>query len=155
MNISQENIGQGNRAMAAVLLLYYHMHKDGGFGNDQTVYLDELDFNGFDYLDVVVEPDCQPEIDGSLLRQGAVIYLLCDLNDIVGEYEDDFHAQPALQKITAKLSNHTEDVPEVTSILQLAQSSGLDFDFPAFQAILSKIYQKYVISQFTDATIIT
>ncbi len=49
MIIDSSNVAIGNRAMAAVLLLYYHLRAEGGVTHDQTVYLTALDFNGFDF----------------------------------------------------------------------------------------------------------
>ena len=51
MVIDKDNCHIGNKAMASVLLLYYHLIKEGGFTNDQTIYIDPDDFNGFKYID--------------------------------------------------------------------------------------------------------
>lgn len=40
MEINSENCSVGNKAMANVLLLYFHILSEGGITNDQTVYLD-------------------------------------------------------------------------------------------------------------------
>jgi len=79
MHIDSENRTLGNRAMASVLLLYYHLIHEGGFTNDQMVYVDRQEFDVFSYVDVVVSPEQQYEIDQRLLRRGAAIGLLCEL----------------------------------------------------------------------------
>ena len=62
--------------MASVLLLYYHLIQENGFTNDQTVYIDTQDFDGFSFLDVKVDESYCVEIDELLLREGAIIFLI-------------------------------------------------------------------------------
>ena len=110
-----------NKAMASVLLLYYHLLDEGGITNDQTVYIDQNDFNVFDFLDAEgKEPaGINLDLDEVLLREGAIIYLLCDLNDFIGEYDDDFHSQPQTKKILNALKGHEHSpIPEVSDLLK-------------------------------------
>ena len=81
----------GNKAMANVLLLYFHILTEKGITNDQTVYLDEQEFDPEKFIDVVVSDSASVDIDESFLREGAIIFWLCELNDVVGEYDDSFH----------------------------------------------------------------
>ena len=82
--IGLDNCSAGNRAMASVLLLYFHLLREGGITNDQAVYIDADDFDPFAYASVEVAPELDPEIDQALLREGAVVFLLCDLYDVIG-----------------------------------------------------------------------
>ena len=143
MIIDETNTQVGNKAMAAVLLLYYHLVIEGGFTHSQTVYLDADDFNGFDFLDVDVRDqiDEEPEIDQALLREGAVIYLLCELHDVLGEFEADYHDQPYLLRVVEALEAHRDaPIPEVGPLLDLVAVPEADFDYPAYNEILQGIY---------------
>ncbi len=57
MIIDETNYEIGNKAMASVLLLYYHLLDEGGITNDQTVYIDPNDFNGFDFINLELKAD--------------------------------------------------------------------------------------------------
>jgi hypothetical protein len=120
--------------MAQVLLLYYHLISEGGFTNDQTVYIDRDNFDGFSFLDSkVIEKDCSLDIDGKLIREGAVIYLLCDLNDMVGEYEEDYLQQNYMMKIINSLSNQqTKTVPEAIDLVTLVSRGEESLDYSEY-----------------------
>ena len=87
MLIDFENAVQANRAMASVLLLYYHLLREGGIIHEQTVYVNLDDFDAFEYLTAEVTKEQRNETDQQMLREGAAIYLLCELNDVVTDYE--------------------------------------------------------------------
>lgn len=154
ITIGTHNTMQGNQAMASVLLLYYHLLRDGGFANDQTVYIDTAQFNGSDFLDTEVSTDCADEIDQQLLREGAVMYLLCDLQDVIGEHDDNFLSQPTAQKIIGLLDtdNVLSTVPEIHKILELLQASEENFDHTEFSSTLSMVFEMYVVSRFAALT---
>ena len=92
MIINLNNVDKGNRAMASVLLLYYHLAQQKGFNHAETVYIDPNVFDGFSYLQVTIQEEANMSlgIDETLLREGAIIYLLCDLNDIICDYDEDY-----------------------------------------------------------------
>ena len=103
----------GNRAMASVLLLYYHLMREGGITNDQTVYIVSEDFNASDFVDVEVEDGL--EIDQKLIREGACLSLLCDLNDLIGEYGADYLSHPEVKELLRSLmSRGKETLPELS-----------------------------------------
>lgn len=148
MTIDTNNAAQGNQSMASVLLLYYHLLQDGGFGNDQTVYI-QAQFDGFEYIHVEVSAECAQEIDRQLLREGAVISLLCDLQDAIGEHENDFLSFPAVQKIISSLANDGVSVmPEVQDILHVLQTDEQSFDHAGLSHSLAVIFDTYVVSRF-------
>ncbi len=152
MIIDNTNYEIGNKAMASVLLLYYHLLDEGGITNGQTVYLDPKDFNGFDYLGVEVIENTNEslDLDEALIREGAIIYLLCDLDDIIGEYDEDFHSQPFTKKIIEALKNHENSpIPEVAALLKHVSVAESDFNYAAYNQILQSIYRKYVHGFFT------
>lgn len=147
MKINSDNYAIGNRAMASVFLLYYHMIQDGGFTNDQTVYSNSVDVDLSALLDVQREGDGSGEIDDTLIREGAVISLLCDLDDMIGEFEEDYQTQPYTKSIISKLRGRvSNDVPESRDLVDLV-ADGIDtFSFEVYREMLTSIYEKYVFS---------
>jgi hypothetical protein len=149
--INFDQCAVGNRAMASVLLLYYHLAREGGITHDQTVYLTQEDFDPFAFLDVQVAEDQKSEIDQSLLREGAVVYLLCELNDQVGDYEADFLKQPFVQKILEALAaSGKAAVPEVLAIVQELSLGEQRLNYASFRGSLTAIYEKYVNRRFKE-----
>lgn len=137
--------------MASVLLLYYHLLDEGGITHDQTVYLDPKDFNGYDYLGVEVKEQDNESLDlnEALMREGAIIYLLCDLDDIIGEFEEDFHSQPHTKRIIEALKEHElSPIPEVALLLKHVSVAEPKFNYPKYNKVLQVIYKKYVYGFF-------
>ncbi|MEW8318146.1 MAG: hypothetical protein AB2660_02630 [Candidatus Thiodiazotropha sp.] len=150
MIINEENCQIGNKAMASVLLLYYHLLNEDGFTNDQTVYIDRDDFDGFSFLDASVDENQMIlDIDEGLIREGAVIYLLCELNDMVGEFEEDYLSQEYTKKVVSSLTNReTKSIPEADSIVSMVIAGENTLNYPEYNARLEEIYKKYVYSRF-------
>ena len=150
MLIDDSNAYQGNRAMAWVLLLYYHLLREGGITNDQTVYVDSEEFNAFEYVAVEVSPDQQPEIDQKLIQRGAVIYLLCELNDMVADYEADYLNQPFTQRGLSALASASAvaAIPEVAEIAEEVSKVRAPLDYSAFQRMLRGVFTTYVVKEF-------
>jgi hypothetical protein len=150
MLIDIENAYQGNQAMAWVLLLYYHLVREGGITHDQTVYVNSEQFDAFQYIAVNVSAEQQHEISQRLIRQGAVIYLLCELNDMVSDYESDHLQQPFTQRVLSTLASEpaVTAIPEVAKILQMVSAVQPPLDFSAFQAELRKVFTTYVVQEF-------
>lgn len=153
MVIDASNYRQGNKAMASVLLLYYHMIMDGGFGNDQNVYIDPNDFDGFSYLNVQVVEDYRLDIDEQLLREGAIVYLLCDVKDVIAEHEDDYLREDLIKKVIAlhKDGKFTA-IPEAAELLRVVDVPPSTLDYANFNNVLHDIYNKYVLGQFLRVT---
>jgi hypothetical protein len=150
MIIDEENCQIGNKAMASVLLLYYHLLNEGGFTNDQTVYIDRDDFDGFSFLDTSVnENQMILDIDEGLIREGSIIYLLCELNDMVAEFEEDYLSQDYTKKVVNSLSNkETKSIPEADSIVSMVIAGENTLNYSEYRAKLEEIYKKYVYSRF-------
>jgi hypothetical protein len=145
MHIDFTSTTQGNRAMASVLLLYYHLLREGGFTHEQTVYVNPEDFDAFEFLTVVVTNDLQPDIDQGLLREGAAIYLLCELNDVITDYEADYLSHPFTKKILAALAKEAVAViPQIKQILQLVSEGEANLDYAALHQSLRVVYEEYV-----------
>ncbi len=151
MRIDSSNYESGNKGMAAVLLLYYHLTNSGGFTGDETVYIDPEVFDGYSFLEVEVTEGYEVDIDQTLLRQGAIIYLLCDLNDMVGEFEGNFQSQDLTRRII-NAYKHCEltEIPEIDGLLRLFGVGEEEFDFEEYQVILHKIFKLYVVGVFSD-----
>ena len=139
----------GNNATAAVLLLYYHMATCGGFTNDETVYIDQSIFDGKRFVDVVVEEDQKNEIDQEFLRQGAIIFLLCDLNDIIDQCEDWYLSHEETKEILSLYDQgKMSAIPEVSELISLLKVPEIELDYESYSEILSIIYEKYVLGAF-------
>ena len=154
MRIDLENSSVGNRAMAWVLLLYYHLLREGGFTNDQTVYVDPTEFDAFQYLEVEVDPSQRSEISQDLIRQGSVVLLLCELNDVVTDYEEDYLKHPFTRRILEALASTaaTAAVPEVPGILNTVSKGEGELNYNAFQGMLAQVFEKYVFQTFNALT---
>ena len=133
--------------MAWVLLLYYHLLREGGITNDQTVYIDSEQFNAFDYINVSVSIDQQSEVDQQLLRQGAVVCLLCELNDMVNDFEEDYLAQPFTQKILKALAGAEIAIPEAADIVRAVTVGESNLDFAELQSMLRRVFENYVVQK--------
>lgn len=139
----------GNNATAAVLLLYYHMVSCGGFTNDETVYIDQGIFDGKQFIDVVVEQDQENEINQELLRQGAIIFLLCDLNDIIDQCQDWYLSHEETKEILSLYDQGKMNaIPEVSELFILLKVPEVEFDYESYSEILAIIYKKYVLGAF-------
>jgi hypothetical protein len=149
MKIGEDNPMVGNEAMAAVLLLYYQIVLSGGISNDETVYLDPERFNGFDFLAVEVEEGCKTDINETLIRQGAVIYLLCDLNDQISEYEEDYLSHEITQRVLrANKDGKLSSIPEAEKLVSLVSTSEKSLDYKTYHELRDIIYRKYVLGTF-------
>lgn len=149
MHITPDLFPTANRAMASVLLLYYHLLREGGITNDQTVYLDPAHFNALEYLDVTVDASGVGEIDAPLLREGAVVFLLCDLNDVVSEHEDDYLQWPFTQAIVqAHAFGRLAAVPEAALVIAQVERGIAHLDMARYRALLQGIYEKYVVGRW-------
>jgi hypothetical protein len=134
--------------MASVLLLYYHLLREGGITSDQTVYLSGEDFDPFKCLAVEVSNELS-DVDQALLREGAYIHLLCDLNDVVGEYESDYLQQPLVRRVLSALSSAPRTiVPEGAEVVRMVAAGESTLDHRRLAACLSEIYRRYVVTRF-------
>jgi len=150
MIIDKSNYSIGNTAMASVLLLYYHLLSEGNITNNKTTYIDLEDFDGFSFLDVNVVDD-KLDIDVEMIKEGAVIYLLCDLNDMILEYKDHYLTQPLTKKIINEIeSKISKNVPEADEIILLVSSGYKQMDYSKYTLLLSNIYKKYVFGRFKN-----
>ncbi len=145
MIIDDTNYEIGNKAMASVLLLYYHLLREGGITNDQTVYIDHNDFDGFSLLNLEIEESQKADLDEELIKVGAIIYLICDLNDMITEYKDDYLKQPITINVLEALKGIEKDlIPEVTEMISLVSISESELNYAKYNDILQRIYTKYV-----------
>jgi hypothetical protein len=121
----------------------YSGYEKVSVSNDQTVYIDRDDFDGFSFLDASVnENQMILDIDESLIRKGAVIYLLCELNDMVGEFEEDYLSQEYTKKVISSLSNRErKSIPEVDSIVSMVIAGENTLNYPEYNARLEEIYK--------------
>lgn len=149
MRIDSTNYAQANKALASVLLLYYHLLREGGITNDQTVYLAPDDFDPFAYLAAEVSGDQKSEVDETLLREGAAICLLCDLNDLVADCDGDCSTHPLFQTIVQALTrNAAPAVPESLVIAQEISASKGKVDHERLKTRLNVVFEKYVVGRF-------
>ena len=142
MRVSIENVAVGNRAMASVLLLYYHLVREGGITNDQTVYIDPEMFNAKEFLTVEVEDDL--EIDQRILREGACVALLCDLNDSVDEEQFQLRAE-VKEAFGLLLKWGGETMPEAVKIVDILSSGYSGIDHVEYRSCLRAVFENYVM----------
>ena len=150
MKITEVNAEVGNRAMASALLLYYHLLMEAGITHDQTVYIEPGCFDGFSFLNACVEEGL--DIDEGFLREASVIRLLCDFNDMIDEYENDFWEQPiSIKIINSYKTGSFSSIPETKELFSeiLKKES---FDYKRYRLILDKIFRDYVMGRFKMLT---
>jgi hypothetical protein len=75
--------------------------------------------------------------------------MLCDLNDIVGEYESDYLKQPHMKRIFAAFrAVPSSPVPEVQGIVSMVEAGESNLDYEAFSQQLAAVYKRYVVARF-------
>lgn len=138
--------------MAWVLLLYYHLIREGGVTHDQTVYVDPTDFDPFECLEAEVADELRGDIDQDLIREGAVVFLLCELNDVVTDYENDYLKQPFTQKILRALTSSAAvaAIPESREIADGVSKGEEVLDYNVLQSLLEGVFNKYVVRTYTS-----
>ena len=138
--------------MASVLLLYYHLLVEGGITNDQAVYVDQNIFDGYSFLNIeVTEQNNESEINEKLIREGAVIYLLCDLNDIIGEYEDNYLKHEYTIKLNkAYKEGLLSSIPETKELFEIIMVPEKEMNYKLYNQCLNNIYNKYVVGMFSE-----
>lgn len=149
MRIELFNASEGNSAMAAVLLLYYHLVLEGGITHDQTVYLNPNDLDPAVWITVEVDSDLQPEIDQTLIREGAVVRLLCDLKDMIDDFDEAFALQPFTKKLlTTNRTAVLAAVPEAEQIFALLENCRGAPNYSVLREGLAGIFERYVRRRF-------
>lgn len=150
MEINSENYSIGNKAMSNVLLLYFHILSEKGITNDQTVYLDSESFDPDLLINVVVCDSESADIDQSLIREGVVIYWLCELNDAVSEYDDSFHDYPYFNEVFKKLELVRDLYPEISDVLDQISVKESKVDYKQYNHSLSVAVRKYVFERMQN-----
>ena len=155
MILSEDNRDVGMKALAGALLLYFDILDNDGISNDETACLDRIKlFNGLDFLDVEVSFKYQTSIDQQFLREAAVIFLLCDLNDRICESTEnnDWLLWPITKKILAAYeAGKLTAIPETEKLFSLLPKNQDDeFDFSPYRRVLDEIYEKYVYGRFAN-----
>lgn len=140
----------GHRAIAWILLLYYHLLREDGITHDQTVYVDAEEFNAFESIALEVALDQQGEIDQQFIRRGAAIYLLCELNDMVTDYEADYLEQPFTQRVLNALASEAvrAAIADVSEIVKTVSRVQAPLDNAVFQSMLQEVFTTYVVQEF-------
>lgn len=140
--------------MAWVWLLYYFILKEGGITHSQTVYGDGFGFDPFVLCTVEVDDELAGEMDASLIQEGAIVHMLCDLNDWL---DNDVIDQPMLEEVVsfleypyvkrmllAQKAGHLSAIPEFGEILQLLSVKHPVFPYEPYKKLLDTIVDRYV-----------
>lgn len=149
MRITMDNCKLGNEAMAWYLLLYYQLITEKGFsGGDMTVYLDPDRIDPFDFLNSEIDDNL--EIDIEIINQGSIIYLLCDLYDVLIEYEDN--EEYKLNYYYKKIYKSTNEglftkIPEVLPLIKALHENENGKLLNSIYEQFNDIYKKYVYNK--------
>ncbi len=151
LRINRQNIQVGQKAKTALLRLYSTLIEEQGFDHAQADFIDPDDFDGFSFLDVEVTEGV--DIDQRLLRQGAIIFLLCHLHDMIEEFDDDFLNQEFSQRIISQFRDgKMVAIPEVAEVMALIDTEDGTFDYKVYRGLLDKIYRYYVYNRCEAAS---
>jgi hypothetical protein len=105
------------------------------------------DFDPFKYLAVQVSDELT-DVDQTLLQEGAAVHLLCDLNDLVGEFESDYLQQPLVKRIVSALSAvQGNPIPEAAAIASMAAAGETVLNYQHLALRLTEVYERYVVSR--------
>jgi hypothetical protein len=152
--INDSNYQLANKAMSSILLLYYHLLKEGGFSADQNVYIDPSDFDPYFFININVDENFRNDIDENFLREGAIVYLVCDLNDLVTEYPHDFFEQELAEGIFGSLSEEgASPIPEAKKLVGYLKENKDKYNYEEYKGILNEIYRKYVLNKIKDIVV--
>jgi hypothetical protein len=134
--------------MASVLLLFYHLLLNGGFSIHITHCIDQEDFDAFDYLNVEVVEEAHQDVDQDLLREGAAIFLICELNDVVEDLEKDYLDHPYTKKVVQALSRNAASViPQTTKLLELVRAGKIGAEW---EKVLDEVFTDCVVRRFAS-----
>ena len=139
LRINRENIQVGQKALTILFRLYSTLIEEQGFDHAQADWIDPDDFDGFSFLDVEVAEGV--DLDQRLLRQGAIIFLLCHLHDMTLEFGEDFYRQEFSQRIIRQFhKGRMAAIPEVAQLMATIDTDHGSFDYMAYREVLDKIY---------------
>lgn len=152
MKITIKNCQVGNKAMAWILLLYYHIINEGGITCDQTVYIDINEFDPYQFLDLkVVENNL--EIDEELIKEGTTIFFICEINDMVSQYDynDDYKKLDYYLKIKKLFEDGKFSIiPETNKLFKLLDINKNGDKLSEYYIILKIIYEKYIFKRIKN-----
>ena len=135
--------------MASLLLLYYRLALEGGFENGVINHVDITEFNLMEMLEVEVAEDCADYIDAYFLREGAAIFILCALHDMIAQYPKDFLSHELTQNIILQYRRgRFASVPESREIFKLLEKPEDKIDYDAYEKCLDDIFEQYVLRRF-------
>ena len=99
-------------------------------------------------VNATVSEDVSVDIDQALIRQGAMVYWVCEINDVVGEYDDSFHSHPYFTEVFEKLKQHCSAVyPEVASLLGLLAVEEDCLNYQQYNSAIKAVFKKYVFER--------
>ncbi len=87
------------------------------------------------------------ELNEKLIKEGAVIYLICELNDMIVEYDENFLIQPHTKKIIEALKRQKEFIiSEVSMLLKLVSVPEDTLNYNEYR----KFYKVSIKNMFMD-----
>ncbi|MBB5366131.1 hypothetical protein [Deinococcus humi] len=137
---------EASQALRDILFLYVEMAESyAGFGHA----VETGTFDPYQYLDAEAVPSFESSfpVHIDVLRQGAVIALLCRLYDIWCDVEDLNDSSTSMIR-TALAHGRFWRFPEVDQLLTEAFERNPPFEDPWLDNALKPIYQTYVASYF-------
>lgn len=138
---------EASQALRDILFLYVEMAESyAGFGHA----VDRGTFDPYQYLDAEADPSFKSSfsVDIDVLRQGAVIAILCRLYDIWCDVEDLNDASTSAIRV-ALAHGRFWRFPEVDQLLTEAFERNPPFEDPWLDETLKPIYRTYVAEYFS------
>lgn len=146
MIIDQSNCEVGRGAMMHAVFFYYQLLNEGGFSSGQTSYWLFEKYTVWEILDIVVnEPKgVSLGIDQTFIREAALIYILCMLENYYCEFEPSEFPTENEKEYMILQQKGLVLIPELSLVLEAIKST----DPILFKNASETIFSKYVRGRF-------
>lgn len=142
---------QTTKVCKDIIWLYKDLLDEGGFTHNNIWQVGVVDSA---YLNIIISDNEDFKINEKLLRQGAFIYLVCELNDLL--YEENYTLQTQ-QELTEKLStvSFLNDEKKLIEVALEAMEKRITIwdnnsSIKEFQHLSTYFYMTYVVKYFDE-----
>jgi hypothetical protein len=148
--IGERDFDIGKKIEMYAVYFYYQLIEEGSFSPRQTSYWLLEDFTCWELLDFeVVEPKgVSFGIDSNFIKEAAIIYIVCMLDNYYFELEE--HEWPTADDETINVLNTygKKVIPELHDLIQCVLPQSGKINFERYNAVQKLIYDKYVYGRF-------